>query len=544
MRRARTGDTGARALSFRLVAALVVFVFTAVALAPAVYMLVASVRNEAGWSLAAYGAVFDGARTWGLLVRSLGLSLCAAIGATMLGALCAVALRAVGGRLSRVWLGVLMVPLLVPPYINAVAWIDVLGTNGLIENAAKWGGFTLDTGDVFSPPGLVWVWIATLFPIQVAALWVALGRVDARHWEAARLVTGPWRAAWTAAVPAVMPAAVTGGLLVFLLALVGFAVPSLLQVPVYTVEMHSAFELSYDFAAATAQAAPLAVTGGAVLLAWAAYMRPRRAWLSGRHRPMARPALRCRTRALLQAALGAVALVTVGAPLTALALRARPAAAYTQAWETAQDEITMTLITAFAAACVLTVLALLMAHLAQGRRRLRLYFAVSAVPFLLSGPILGVGLIQLWNRPGPMGMVYDSLAIAVMAIVARLLPLAYFAFRAALADVDPQLEEAAAVAGVGWWRRFTGIVLPLIAPVVAAVWGLAFILAFGELDAAVLVMPPGEATLPIRLFTLMHYGPSNTVSALSLMAAGLVLAVGAATAVAAAGLRRGLHLRQ
>ena len=62
-------------------------------------------------------------------------------------------------------------------------------------------------------------------------------------------------------------------------------------------------------------------------------------------------------------------------------------------------------------------------------------------------------------------------------------------------------EEASAVSGVGWLRTVRGIVLPQLRVGVAGAWVVAFVLAFGELGASILVAPPGEATLPIRIYT-------------------------------------------
>ena len=53
----------------------------------------------------------------------------------------------------------------------------------------------------------------------------------------------------------------------------------------------------------------------------------------------------------------------------------------------------------------------------------------------------------------------------------------------------------------------------------AATWILTFILAFGELGVSLLVAPPGESTLPIRVYTLIANAPSSQVAALALLQA-------------------------
>src|SRR5262249_40658824 len=84
-------------------------------------------------------------------------------------------------------------------------------------------------------------------------------------------------------------------------------------------------------------------------------------------------------------------------------------------------------------------------------------------------------------------------------------------------------EEAAEVAGASWPRTFVRIVLPQIRTGLAAAWVVAFIFAFGELGATVLVTPPGESTLPVRIYTIIANTPASEVAALALMQAGIIL---------------------
>jgi ABC-type Fe3+ transport system permease subunit len=94
---------------------------------------------------------------------------------------------------------------------------------------------------------------------------------------------------------------------------------------------------------------------------------------------------------------------------------------------------------------------------------------------------------------------------------------------ASLGQVSNSFEEAAEVAGASWLRIFVRIVLPQIRTGLAAAWVVSFIFAFGELGATVLVSPPGETTLPVRIYTLIANAPSSQVAALALMQAGVIL---------------------
>jgi ABC-type Fe3+ transport system permease subunit len=94
---------------------------------------------------------------------------------------------------------------------------------------------------------------------------------------------------------------------------------------------------------------------------------------------------------------------------------------------------------------------------------------------------------------------------------------------AAVRQVPPSLEEASEVSGASWPRAFARIVFPQMTAATAAALVVSFIFEFGELGATVLVAPPGESTLPVRVYTLIANAPSSKVASLALMQASIVL---------------------
>jgi len=119
--------------------------------------------------------------------------------------------------------------------------------------------------------------------------------------------------------------------------------------------------------------------------------------------------------------------------------------------------------------------------------------------------------------------VYDSLLIVIVACTGRFLFIGVRAIKTGFAEIQTNVDEAARVAQVPWWRTLLGIHLPLLLPTVVAASALTFVFSFGELDVTVLVAPPGWTPLPVRLFSLMHYGPSQTVAALCITIVAITL---------------------
>lgn len=86
--------------------------------------------------------------------------------------------------------------------------------------------------------------------------------------------------------------------------------------------------------------------------------------------------------------------------------------------------------------------------------------------------------------PGPFDIVGNAKFLGVVAVQSlALYPIIYLNATAALANLDPALDEAAENLGAGWWRRFTRITLPLVRPGLFAGATIVFIWSFTELGA-------------------------------------------------------------
>jgi ABC-type Fe3+ transport system permease subunit len=153
----------------------------------------------------------------------------------------------------------------------------------------------------------------------------------------------------------------------------------------------------------------------------------------------------------------------------------------------------------------------------SGRRFGHIADVVLVVLFAVPSTIVGVGLIGLWNRPGLIGIAYGTDAMFFLAYLARFVPVAALIVAVSARYVPVSHEEAAAVSGAGWLRTLSRIVVPQIWLGVATAWVITFVLAFGELGVTILVAPPGEATLPIRIYTMIANAPSSHVASLALL---------------------------
>jgi spermidine/putrescine transport system permease protein len=87
--------------------------------------------------------------------------------------------------------------------------------------------------------------------------------------------------------------------------------------------------------------------------------------------------------------------------------------------------------------------------------------------------------------------------------------------RARLADMDANLEEAAADLGADEWHTFRRVTLPLLMPGIVAAALLAFTLSLDDFVITFFVSGPGSTTLPVRVYSMIKFGVTPEVNAVS-----------------------------
>src|SRR5262249_14367327 len=156
--------------------------------------------------------------------------------------------------------------------------------------------------------------------------------------------------------------------------------------------------------------------------------------------------------------------LSVALPLAVLALEVGRVERIAAAVRASGSAITNSLALSTIGATLIVALAVLLGYgRARAHTRWRglidlAFIATFAVP----STVVGVGLIALWNRPGLPGELYKSMAIIVIAYLARFVPVAALILAASVRQVPISSEEAAEVAGASWPRAFARIVLPQI----------------------------------------------------------------------------------
>jgi iron(III) transport system permease protein len=139
------------------------------------------------------------------------------------------------------------------------------------------------------------------------------------------------------------------------------------------------------------------------------------------------------------------------------------------------------------------------------------------VPMVMPPFVGAIGILRFFARRGSVNLQFmdwgwidtpiEWLAggnvfwAVVILEVLHLYPIMYLNLTAALANIDPSLEEVASTLGVPRWKQLKDVVWPLSRPGYFAGAIIVFIWALTDLGTPLLV--GYEATMPVRIFTLV-----------------------------------------
>ncbi|MBE3640630.1 ABC transporter permease, partial [Mangrovicoccus algicola] len=261
-------------------------------------------------------------------LRALGHSLdsaaCSAVLALAAGTAVALAVGLTDLRGKRAFTFLLLIPMMIPPHVTAIAWIQALGPSSPL---LKTLGIAPPLGSphpLYSRGGVIGLLAIQHMPLVFLVVLAALRALPADLTEAARIAgAGPGRLLRRILLPLLLPALGAGAMLAFVAALGNFGIPALLGIPgryvtlpVLIWQRLASFGPSV-LADVAAIAAILAAVALVAILVQGTILRRGRNALSGAGRsPLRLPLGRWRPAA--EASLALLVLATLVLPLCAL----------------------------------------------------------------------------------------------------------------------------------------------------------------------------------------------------------------------------------
>ena len=497
---------------------------------PVIRVLSLSFVTSAGLGLAQYAVFFSTWRLFRILLNSLlvsAVSTVLTVGVALILAYAVTRTTVPGKRFLSL---MSLLPLISPPFLVSLAFILLLGRNGVITRALG-----LDWS-IYGFHGIVLAQVFTFLPQAYILLANVLGNIDSSLEEAAEnlgagMVTTLRRVTLALARPGLASAC----LIVFILCMTDFGNPILVggRYNVLATEIYAQIVGMNDFSAAAVMSVILLVP---CLIAYVAntYVVGRRSYVtvSAGARTTLRPtppAMRWALAALsggLALAIAVIyALIPLGSvvrlwgsdwslSLTHYGFRSTAEGAW-PIWNSVK--------LAVISGVLGTILALLTAYVVERRRApaARTIETLALLPAALPGTVIGVGYILAFNVP-PL-LLTGTVWVLVASVIFWKFPVAVLAAMNTLKQVDPAIEEAAVSLGAGAVRTFTRVVLPLLTGTAFSIFVYFFVNGMVTVSAVIFLIYPGFNLGSVAILAQVENGYPGVACALGTIILAIVI---------------------
>ncbi|KPU42346.1 inner membrane ABC transporter permease protein YdcV [Oxobacter pfennigii] len=135
------------------------------------------------------------------------------------------------------------------------------------------------------------------------------------------------------------------------------------------------------------------------------------------------------------------------------------------------------------------------------------------VPIIIPEIVMGIALLMFFSQfkaifpLGTLTLILAHITFSISYVVVVV--------RARLEGFDRSLEEAAMDLGANQLETFVKVTLPIIMPGIVAGALLAFTLSVDDVIISFFVSGPGSTTLPLKIFSMVRFGVTPEINALS-----------------------------
>lgn len=494
-------------------------------------------------------AILSDAPTWHAIWHSLYTSFLGMLLAVLLGCLCAFVLVLTDIRAKRFYTFALMLPLMIPPQVTALAWLQLTGAQSPVLMALGIAPPLGSAQPLYSGGGIALLLGLQAMPLVFMALRAQLLALPQELIEASRISGASGLLLWRdIIVPLCRTGLISGAGLAFIASLGNFGISAMLGIPAgfYTLPTLIYQKMASFGTSMLAEVASLALLMALItlgfMLAQQALLKRQPYALLGQAKAVL--VLRLgKSRLLVEFLLAAVLFLLVGVALIALVLSSlSPALGVDLTWDNLslqsyhailfQQSASLratfnSLFLATGAAFLLMLLALVTVYILQNQsiKLQTLAYTLIELPFALPGVVLAIALILWLVKPLPIVNIslYSTIWLILIAYLLRFFATASKPIAASARELPPSLAAAAQIAGANSQQRFWQIFVPLLLPAMAAGAVLVFLTAVNELTVSALLYSAGNETLGVMVYQLEDGGESILAAALAVLMVILVL---------------------
>ncbi len=509
-------------------------VAAALAAYPVAYLIFGSVWTHppgfpGSFTLSNFQAAFADPTFWSALWNSAAVAAGAALMATGIAFLLAVAVNKTDAPFRRLASYSMLVTLALPWMVEDMSWTYLLSPRTGLYNLwlSQIPGVGASLLNVYSVWGLVWVMGLSLTPLAYLVVSPSLTLVDSQMEEASLVSGADLRATFRRIdLALVRPAAFSAGLLCFVIGMEAFDSAAIIgipgRVPLLTSAIYSALQgFTPDYNLASAYSIILvAVT----LVAMAVYVRTFRQTVRyqtvvgrpgrgkvfplGRWRRPVGLGLLVYIFGYPVPVIGTLAFVSLHVYWNPTSPPPLTLSNYQQllSFPSLSGGIVNSIIVSSCVAAVTVLMATLLAYrsVRQGNPAGKVLELVAFLPMAFPTLVLGVGLLwALAYSPLP---VYGTIWALVLAYLVRYLPIATRVLTGPVLQVGRELEEASRICGATLLQSMRRVILPILKPSLIASALYVFVVSIKDLGAAVMLITSTSTLFSAALYTIWSSG--------------------------------------
>ena len=440
----------------------------------------------------------------------------------------------------------LIMPFLIPPFISAIAWLQLIGPAGYVNSIymvikETWHPLFV----IYGKWAIVLVMSLSGYPFVYLTTLTGLEKMNPSLEEAGQISgAGIFTVMKDITIPIMAPTIGAGAILVFVSRIANFGIPAVMGMSAnYYVLTTKIYRLiSQSFIVKDAQSIAIAMSIFLVLIAVCGlllvkvYLRGKEYIVISGKNVQPKFVNLGKWRYFMFAIALSVIIITVILPIIAILLTA-----LTRAWgllpafsnwtlknfkyvlfdlDMSKRAIRNSFFLAVSASIITTFIGATISYMVvkvkvKGSQILDF---ISSIPYSIPGTVFALGMILAWNKSffGKFN-IYNTIWIILISYIARYLAYSVRTISSSLMQIDNSLEEAARISGSTRVQSFRDIIMPLVKPSLFASWFLVFMPAFRELTISVLLWSTGNETIGVAVYNLQEGGNVTASSALAII---------------------------
>ena len=416
-----------------------------------------------------------------------------------------------------------LLPLYAPSLVQALGILFLLGRNGIINRS-------FDLGiDIYGFWGIVIADVFYSFPHAFLILSAALAIGDARLYESARMLgAGPLRMFRTITLPATRYGIVSAIFVVFTIVITDFGNPMVIgaDYSVLATEIYNQVSGQGRMELGAVIGVVLLIPAAVAVVIERLVMRAHSAAITDRSQPLAIVASPARDRlalafsAVICAAIASIVVIVVVASFVKLwpynmSLSLRH---YRFEVQNGIAPLWTSIVVSLMAAGIGAVVSVAAACVARWIRPIRaqtLSF-LSMLPAAVPGMVLGLGYLLVFNHPdNPLEFLYGTLLILAICNVYHYHAQGYLIATTSVSQVSRVFDETSTCLGAGKLTTLRHVLLPIIAPTIAAIGVFFFVRSMVTLSAVIFLFTPSTQLAAVSVLLLDDSGNQNQAAAFS-----------------------------